>query len=161
MSAARFIVVVSVTDIQPGEMKYNRKVSEDLGVDLSVVPEISPSLGLVAGRDRRDANNRSLTKRRPASLRQSLLLDSKEEEIMGTERVDLSQIRENRSDGKVSLSCILAICNALFLSRFWKQEDVWRLPGSCLRRAVSSRTQESTALTSASSAPVQHRQLSA
>lgn len=76
-----------LTDIKPGEMKYNR----DVELDISAIPEISPTLGLVAGRDRLDARNRSLTKRRPASERKSLLLDSKEEQIMGTQRVDLSR----------------------------------------------------------------------
>lgn len=59
------------SDIQPGEMKYNRSVMEDVdgGMDISAVPEISPSLGLVAGRDRLDTVNRSLTKRRPPSFK--------------------------------------------------------------------------------------------
>lgn len=95
--------MISIADIQPGEMKYNRKVSET--VDLSSVPEIAPILGVVAGRDRRDASNRSLNKQRPATERQSLLLDSKENEIMGTERVDLSQMKGGRGDGKVSFVC--------------------------------------------------------
>lgn len=77
-------------DIQPGEMKYHRKLSEDVDMDISAIPEISPTLGLAAGRDRLSATNRSLTKRRPASFRQSLLLDSKEDEIMGKQRVDLT-----------------------------------------------------------------------
>lgn len=84
-------------DIQRGEMKYNKKVIE--GMDLSAVPETAPTLGLVAGRDRLDTANRSLVKRRPASQKQSLLLDSKADKIMGTERVDLSQM----TDKKVSL----------------------------------------------------------
>ena len=54
------------SDFQPGEIKYNREVE----MDLSYVPWIMPSLGLVAGRNRRDASNRSLVKRRPPSLRQ-------------------------------------------------------------------------------------------
>lgn len=93
----------TTADIEPGEMKYNRMVKEEANVDLSAVPHITPSLGLVEGRDRRDASNRN---RRPASLRQSLLLDSKENEIMGTERVDLSNLEGRRGtlSGKVSLS---------------------------------------------------------
>ena len=71
-------------------MKYNRKVSEDVDMDISAIPQISPTLGLGPGRDRLSATNRSLTKRRPASLRKSLLLDSKEDEKMGTQRVELS-----------------------------------------------------------------------
>ncbi len=52
-------------------MKYNRRVVVDGGVDISAVPEISPTLGLVAGRDRLDTVNRSLTKRRPPSLKKN------------------------------------------------------------------------------------------
>lgn len=85
-------------DIQQGEIKYNKKVTENM--DLSDVPETVPTLGVAAGRDRLDTANRSLVKRRPASQKQSLLLDSTEDKIMGTGRVDLSQMADN----KVSLS---------------------------------------------------------
>ena len=58
--------------------------------DLSAVPETSPSLGLKHGHDKMDVINRSVSKRRPASKRKTLLLDSKKEVLMGNERVDLS-----------------------------------------------------------------------
>ena len=48
-------------------MKYHQVVE----MDLNAVPQIAPSLGVVAGRDRLDTNNRSLTKRRPPSIRQN------------------------------------------------------------------------------------------
>ena len=77
-------------------MKYHQKVSMEM--DISAIPQITPSLGLVAGRDRLDTINRSLTKRRPPN-RQSLRLDSKEEMKMGTERVDLSKDGKEVFDG--------------------------------------------------------------
>lgn len=92
-------------DIQPGEMKYNKKVSEGIDVDISAIPEISPTLGVIAGRDRLSASNRSLTKRRPPSLRQNALLDSKEE---GVRRVELSNGRA-ASGGRVSTELAMAI----------------------------------------------------
>ncbi len=60
-------------------MKYNMKLTEELDMDISVIPETSPTLGVAVGRTRIDAINRSLTKRRPPSLRHSVNLDSKEE----------------------------------------------------------------------------------
>lgn len=80
-------------------MKYNKKVIEDVDMDFSAIPETEPTLGLVAGRDRLDTANRSLIKRRPASQKESLLLNSKEGNIMGTERVNLSQ---GKGDQRVS-----------------------------------------------------------
>ena len=74
-------------------MKYNKKVIEDVDMDFSAIPETEPTLGVVAGRDRLDTANRSLIKRRPVSQKESLLLDSKEGKMMGTERVDLSQVK--------------------------------------------------------------------
>lgn len=83
-------------------MRYNRKVSENVDMDISVVPETSPTLGVAVGRDRLSAINRSLTKRRPASFRKSLLLDSKEGEMMGTERVELASNKNVRKKKSAS-----------------------------------------------------------
>ena len=65
-------------------------------IDITAVPKTSPSLGLKHGHERLDVVSRSLSKRRPASLRKTLLLDSKKEVLMGKERVDLSE----QGDGK-------------------------------------------------------------
>lgn len=75
-------------------MKYNRKVSN---MDISAIPLTSPTLGVAVGRDRLAVTNRSLTKRRPASLKQSLLLDSKQDEIMGIQRVELTPNKNVRT----------------------------------------------------------------
>ena len=69
----------SHADIEPGEMKYNMKFTEEM--DISVIPETSPTLGLAFGRTRIDAINRSLTKRRPPSIRQNLNLDTTAERV--------------------------------------------------------------------------------
>lgn len=89
-------------------MKYNKKVSEGIDVDISAIPEISPTLGVIAGRDRLGASNRSLTKRRPPSLRQNVLLDSEEDKRMGLRRVELSNGRA-ASGGRVSTGLAMAI----------------------------------------------------
>ena len=60
-------------------------------MDLSAIPQLAPSLGLREGHARRDlAVSRSSVKRRPASQRRALLLDTGEKEKMGTARVTLS-----------------------------------------------------------------------
>ena len=69
-------------------MKYNKTVNEEIDMDISVIPQISPTLGLVAGRDRLSTNNRSLTKRRPPSLRKSIFPDSN----LSQERGDMQVI---------------------------------------------------------------------
>ncbi len=66
-------------------------VNRKLSMDMDAIPKTSPTLGLEHGHEKRDVVSRSLSKRRPASDRRSLLLDSKREVLMGNERVDLSK----------------------------------------------------------------------
>lgn len=60
-------------------------------MDITEVPKTFPSLGLKHGHERLDVVTRSLSKRRPASLRSSLLLDTTKEILMGKAKVDLSE----------------------------------------------------------------------
>ena len=50
-----------------------------ISMDLSAVPQTSPTLGLTHGHDKLDLVHRSSSKRRPASHRESLLLTKGEE----------------------------------------------------------------------------------
>ncbi len=68
-----------------------------LDMDISSIPKTNPSLGLKHGHEKLDVVSRSASKRRPASKRKTLLLDSKKEVLMGNERVDLS----DPGDGKL------------------------------------------------------------
>lgn len=58
-------------------------------MDLSSVPHIMPTLGLLAGRDRRDASNRGLAKRRPPTRRQNLQDKVKSPEVRKIIIVDI------------------------------------------------------------------------
>ncbi len=75
--------------------KRRKRSNQD--VDISAVPQTNPSLGLKHGHEKLDVISRSISKRRPASKRKTLLLDSKKEVLMGNERVDLS----DPGDGKL------------------------------------------------------------
>ena len=76
-------------------------------MDLSAIPLLAPTLGLQVGHTRRDlAVSRSSVKRRPASQRRTLLLDTGEKEKMGTARVTLWEgekrpVRTNSTPAKV------------------------------------------------------------
>lgn len=72
-------------------------------MDISVVPQTNPSLGLKHGHEKLDVVTRSASKRRPASKRRTLLLDSKKEILMGNERVDLSDPGDGRLLRQTSL----------------------------------------------------------
>ncbi len=76
--------------------KRRQRNSQVMDVDISVVPQTNPSLGLKHGHEKRDVVSRSSSKRRPASKRKTLLLDSKKEVLMGNERVDLSESGDGR-----------------------------------------------------------------
>ena len=60
-------------------------------MDLTAIPMTKPTLGLREGHARRDVVHRGSKKRRAASMKHSLLLDVNESEMMGRERVSLSE----------------------------------------------------------------------
>ena len=78
-------------------------VSSPVPLDLSAIPKLAPSLGLQHGHNRRDLAARSTFKRRPASTKDTLLLDTGEEERMGTQRVSLSGRRRNTTPARVRI----------------------------------------------------------
>ena len=63
----------------PKAEKGSDEKSEKISIDLSAVPQTTPSLGLTHGHDKRDLVNRGSSKRRPMSMRESLLLSKGEE----------------------------------------------------------------------------------
>ena len=57
----------------------DKESSKKISMDLSAVPQTTPSLGLVHGHDRLDLVHRSSSKRRPMNQRESLLLTNDQE----------------------------------------------------------------------------------
>lgn len=80
-------------------------------LDLSAIPKMSPSLGLQHGHNRRDLAARSASKRRPASMKKTLLLNTEEGERMGTQRVSLSEERSSTLPTQVRVRALMTfIC---------------------------------------------------
>lgn len=78
-------------------------------LDLSAIPKMSPSLGLQHGHNRRDLAARSASKRRPASMKKTLLLNTEEGERMGTQRVSLSEERSNTLPTQVRVRALMTL----------------------------------------------------
>ena len=60
----------------------DKESSKKISIDLSAVPQTTPSLGLAHGHDKVDLVHRSSVKRRPMSQRESMLLTEDQQVYM-------------------------------------------------------------------------------